>query len=151
MSGELINTSREIQKNDIFSRGIGSFSSKSINDIFDVNGDGVATPLEQDRMQSAGVLNTLQSIPDVVARAFNDENFRIQTGAYLTQKQKMERERLVLAINKAIMVEEMNKLPEKRIEPEELNIEEEELDTGDLREDIAHRQYLQQGEIDNDV
>ena len=151
MSGELINTSREIESNDIFNRGIGGFSSKSINDLLDVDGDGVVSNLEKDRMESAGVLNTLQSIPDVVAKAFSDENFRIQTGAYLTQKQRMERERLVLAINKAIMIEEMNKLPEKRVEPEQFTIEEEQLDTTDLREDIAHRQYLEQAELDNDV
>ena len=151
MSGELINTSREIQSNDIFSKGIGGFSSKSINDLLDVDGDGVVSNLEKDRMESAGLLNTLQSIPDVVAKAFSDENFRIQTGAYLTQKQRMERERLVLAINKAIMIEEMNKLPEKRIEPEQFNIEEEELGTSDLKEDIAHRRFLEQSELDNDV
>ena len=151
MSGELINTSREIEKNDIVNRGIGGFSSKSINDLLDVDSNGMVSNLEQDRMESSGVLNTLTSIPDVVAKAFSDENFKIQTGCYLTQKQRIERERLVLAINKAIMIEEMNKLPEKRIEPEELNVEEQELDTTDLREDIAHRQYLQQSEIDNDV
>ena len=151
MSGELINTSKEIQSNDIFSKGFGGFSSKSINDLFDVNGDNMVSRLEEDRFESAGVLNTLESIPDVVAKAFSDENFRIQTGAYLTQKQQMERERLILAINKAILVEEMNKLPERRVEPQELNIEEQELDTRDLREDIAHRQYLEQGELDNDV
>jgi hypothetical protein len=151
MSGELINTSKEIESNDIFNRGIGGFSSKSINDLLDVDGDGVVSRLEQDRMESAGVLNTLQSIPDVVARAFSDENFRIQTGAYLTHKQRVDRERLVLAINKAILVEEMKKLPKKRIEAEQFHIEEEELDIADLKEDIAHRQYLEQGEIDNDV
>lgn len=151
MSGELINTSREVQSKDIFDRGFGAFSSKSINELLDVDDDGMVSNLEKDRMESSGVLNTLESIPDVVARAFNDENFRIQTGAYLTQKQRIQREKLVLAINKAIMIEEMNKLPERRFKPQELNIEEQELDTNDLREDLKNRQYLEQAELDNDV
>ena len=45
----------------------------------------------------------------------------------------------------------MSTLPEKRIEPEELNIEEQDLDTNDLKEDIEHRQYLQGAELDNSV
>ena len=151
MSGDLINTEVAIDKRDIFERGAGAFTSKSIDDLFDVDGDGEVSGMEKQTMESAGVINTLESISPVVARAFTDENFRLQTGAYLTQKQRTQRDKLLLAINKAILVDAMKNIPEKRIEPEELNIEEQELDTNDLREDIEHRQYLNQAEIDNQV
>lgn len=151
MSGELISTSALLDSRDIFEKGTGGFSSKSINDLFDVNNDGVTDCVEKDRMQSAGVLNTLNSIPDVVAKAFSDENFRLQTGAYLTQKQRIQREKFLIAINKAILIDKMSHIPEKRIEPEELNIEEQELDTYDLKQDIEHRQYLEGAELDNSV
>jgi hypothetical protein len=150
MSGDLISTEVLIDKRDIFEKGYGNFSSKSINELFDVNGDGVVSGEEMATMKSVGVLNTLDSISPVVARAFSDENFRLQTGAYLTDSQNMARNKFLLAINKAILVESMANIPEK-MEPEELNIEPEELDTNDLMEDIRHRQYLSQGEIDNNV
>lgn len=151
MSGDLINTGVLIDKRDIFEKGYGNFSSKSINELFDVNGDGVVSGEERSTMQSVGVLNTLSSISPVVARAFSDENFRLQTGAYLTDSQKIVRDKLLLAINKAILIESIKDIPEKRIEPEELNIEEQELDTTDLMEDLKHRQYLNQAELDNGV
>lgn len=151
MSGDLINTEILIDKRDIFEKGYGNFSSKSINELFDVNGNGTVSPEEMSTMQSAGVLNTLNSISPVVARAFTDENFRLQTGAYLTDSQKIARDKILLAINKAILIDSMKDIPEKRIKPEELNIEEQELDTNDLMEDLKHRQYLNQAEIDNNV
>ena len=151
MSGDLINTEVAIDKRDIFERGCGGFTSKSINDLFDVDGDGEVSGMEKETMQNVGVLNTLEGISPVVARAFSDENFRLQTGAHLTQKQRIQREKLFLAVNKAILVDSLKNMPEKRIEPEELNIEEQELDTNDLKEDILHRQYLNQAEIDNEV
>ena len=148
--GELINTRSAIDSRDIFEKGIGGFSSKSINELFDVNGDGDASGIEKDLMSSAGALNTLNSISPIVAHAFNQENFRLQTGAYLTNSQKVMRDKLVLAVNKAILMEKLREMPEKEIE-EELNIDNGELDTNDLLQDIKYRQYLSGAEINNGV
>ena len=93
MSGELINNKNYIEKKDIFQKGINDFSSQSIKEIFDVDDDGDVEAVEQDRMMSTGMINTLESINPLVARAFNDENFRLQTGTFLTMKQQRQRNR----------------------------------------------------------
>lgn len=149
MSGDLINTEIAIDNRDIFERGYGNFSSKSINELFDVNNDGVVSGEEKSTMESLGLLPTLNSISPLVARAFSDENFRLQTGAYLTQNQQNTRQKLLLAINKAILVEAMRDIPEKEITVE--NMEEEMLDVNDLMKDIEKRQVLSQGELNNKV
>jgi hypothetical protein len=152
MSGELIDNQNYVKKKDIFNQGIGNFSSKSINELFDVNEDGYVDGVEKDRMISNGVLNTIESINPVVARAFNDENFRLSTGTFLTKKQQLKRERVILAIQKGLLMEEMNCIQEERINQDDLNIVEEEgLDVNDLREDLQKRQYLNQAELDNGV
>jgi hypothetical protein len=148
--GELMNTRSAIDSRDIFEKGIGGFSSKSINELFDANEDGVTSGVERDLMSSADALNTLSSISPVVAHAFTQENFRLQTGAYLTNSQKVMRNKLLLSINKAILMEKLKEIPEKEIK-EELNIDNGSLDTNDLMKDIAHRQYLNQNELDNGV
>ena len=149
--GELINTKSLIDSRHIFERGVGGFSSKSINELFDVNNDGYADGIEKDLMSSAGALNTLSSISPVVAHAFNQENFRLQTGAYLTENQKRIRDKLLLAINKSLLMEQLKDIPEKQIEEEVAMIDNNQLDTADLMEDIKHRQYLNQNEIDNGI
>jgi hypothetical protein len=151
MSGELINNINYVESKDIFENGAGDFSSKSINELFDVNSDGVVDSIEQDRMVSAGVLNTLESINPVVARAFTDETFRLSTGAFLTEKQRNERERINLIIQKALLKEQLKDIEEERIDPEEPNIDTGELDVNNLQEDIEKRQYLNQAEISNSV
>ena len=148
--GELINTRSAIDRRDIFEKGIGGFSSKSINELFDVNEDGITSGIEKDLMSSAGALNTLNSISPIVAHAFSQENFRLQTGAYLTHSQKVMRDKLVLAVNKAILMEKLREMPEKDIQ-EELNIDNGELDTNDLLQDISRRQFLSGAEINNGV
>jgi hypothetical protein len=118
----------------------------------DVNDDGTVDAVEQDRMVSVGMTNTLESINPVVARAFKDETFRLQNGTFLTQKQRIMRERVILAIQKGMLMEQMKDIPEERMDPEELDIEEEEgLDVNNLQEDLEKRQYLSQAEIDNGV
>lgn len=149
--GELINTRSLIDNRDIFERGYGGFSSKSINQLFDVNNDGYADGVEKDLMSSAGALNTLSSISDATAHAFSQENFRLQTGAYLTENQKIIRNKLLLAINKSLLLEQLKDIPEKRIEEEVANIDNGELDTNNLFEDIKHRQYLAGSELTNGV
>jgi hypothetical protein len=149
--GELINTKRFIDDKNIFQRGLGNFSSKSINDLFDVDNSGDVSGVERELMSSSGVLNALDSISPAVAHAFNNENFRIQTGCYLTEQQKITRDKLVLAINKTLMLERLKDLPEKRIEIDTPAIDNGGLDTSDLQGDIKHRQYLNQSEIDNGV
>ena len=148
--GELINSKIAIDNRDIFEKGYGSFSSKSINEIFDVNGDGYTDGVEKD-LSSAGALNTLNSISPIVAHAFTNENFRIQTGAYLTEGQKQIKNSLLLAINKAMLVEKLKEIPIKNINPEEPNIDNGELNTQTLAEDIERRQYLSGAELNNNV
>jgi hypothetical protein len=95
-------------------------------------------------------LNALNSISPIVVHAFLQENFRIATGSYLTNSQKIMREKLVLAVNKALMVEKLNKMPERK-EEEQLNVDNGELDTKDLLQDIERRQFLSGAEITNEV
>jgi hypothetical protein len=152
MSGELINTQNAIDKKDIFNRGTGNFSSKSINELFDVDGDGNVSGVEKELMGSMGVLNSLDSISPAVAHAFKTENFRIQTGSYLTESQRVTRDKLLLSINKTLMLERLKDIDiKKRINEEEPAVDNSELDTNDLQEDIKHRQYLNRAEIDNNV
>jgi hypothetical protein len=148
--GELINSRTAIDNRNIFTQGIGGFSSKSINELFDVDNDGIVSAVEKDLMSSAGALNTLESISPIVAYAFSQENFRIATGSYLTNSQKVMRDKLVLAFNKAMLIEKLNEIPERK-EEEKLNIDNGELDTKDLLQDIARRQFLSGAEIDNGV
>ena len=151
MSGELINTQRFVDGKNIFKRGTGGFSSKSINEIFDVDSSGDVSGVERDLMSSVGAINALDSISPAVAFAFRNENFRIQQGCYLTENQKVSRDKLVLAINKSLMLDRLKAIPEKRIDEDQPNTENGDLDTGNLQEDIKHRQYLDRSEINNGV
>lgn len=148
--GELINTKKSIDKQDIFKKGIGGFTSKSINELFDVNEDGMVSGVEKELMSSAGALNTLNSISPLVAHAFSQENFRISTGAYLTNSQKALRNKLILAFNEALLFDKLNEMPERELE-EQPNVDNGDLDTNDLLQDIARRQFLSGAEINNDV
>jgi uncharacterized membrane protein YgaE (UPF0421/DUF939 family) len=147
--GELINSRTAIDNRNIFKQGVGGFSSKSINELFDVDNDGIVSGVEKDLMSSASALNALNSISPIVAHAFSQENFRIATGSYLTNSQKIMREKLVLAVNKALMVEKLNEMPERK--DEQLNVDNGELDTKDLLQDIERRQFLSGAEINNGV
>ena len=146
---ELINSRTAIDNRDIFEKGIGGFSSKSINELLDVNEDGVTSGIEKDLMSSASALNALNSISPIVAHAFSQENFRIATGSYLTSSQKVMRDKLVLAVNKALMVEKLNEIPERK--DEQPNVNNGDLDTKDLLQDIERRQFLTGAEITNGV
>ena len=156
MSGELINSSRFIKQRNIFNNGLAGFSSGSINDIFDANGDGETSGVEQDRMESAGVINTIESIHPAVARAFQDDTFALQTGQFLTREQQMKRRKLELLVQRAVLNQRM-KDEQAPVRPDLQPIDEldilgdTELDTSDLQGDIEKRQYLTQSEIDNDV
>ncbi len=156
MSGELINTSRFIKQRNICANGLAGFSSGSINDLLDVNGDGETSGVEKDRMESAGVINTIESIHPAVARAFQDDTFALQTGQFLTQQQQRNRRKLELLVNRAVLNQRLidEQAPERPdLQPiDELDIlKNEELDTADLAGDIENRQYLTQGELDNQV
>lgn len=158
--GELINNRSKIDDRDIFEKGYRNFSSKSINELFDVDNNGYVDAYEKDLMVSECVLDTLDSISPLVAHAFTQENFRLQTGAYLTERQRLSRDKLILSINKAILEEELNDIKDDI--PQEINEERikelvnepisvEHLDTENLSEDIKYRQYLSQAEINNPV
>lgn len=157
MSGELIDNKSYIEKKDIFNNGYGDFSSGSINQLFDVNNDGYVDAVEKDRMLSAGMLNTLESIHPLVARAYNDPNFLINNGFFLTDEQQLRKNKIKLLINKILLMSELEDIKNKRkdrFNEENLNIEknEEEMDLiQNLQEDLKERQYLEQTEINNQV
>jgi hypothetical protein len=48
--GELINSRTAIDNRNIFKQGVGGFSSKSINELFDVDNDGIVSGVEKDLM-----------------------------------------------------------------------------------------------------
>jgi len=158
MSGEFINTHSVINKSDIWDNGYSNFSSKSIQELFDVNDDGEFDGVERDRAEASCLFNTLDSIDPIVARAFNDENFRLQTGAYLTTQQRTNKAKLLNLIEKYLLVEDAEKIHNYNkqfdttgvfgIEPQLPSIIEE---PKDLKTDLSNRQYLNQAEIDNDV
>lgn len=152
MSGEFLNNEQYINKFPI-----GEYSEwtrGTLEDLLDVNGDGQVTNLEIDRAQSLGLINTLQSINPLVARAFNEENFLIQTGMYLTKEQRKNQEIFNQAIEQALLDNEEDKYKENiRFMHDNLNIDlqHQPIDGTDLQEDLKRRQYLDQAEIDNGV
>ena len=157
MSGELIDNKRYIEKENIFNNGYGDFSSGSIKELFDVNNDNYIDGVEKDRMLSAGLLNTLDSINPLVARAYNDPNFMINNGFFLTDEQQLRKNKINLLIKKILLMSQLEDIKNKRkdrFNEEKLNIEKnEELDLKirDLQEDLKERQYLEQSEINNQV
>jgi len=157
MSGELIDNQSYIEKKDIFTNGYGNFSSGSIKELFDVNNDGHIEGVEKDRMLSAGLLNTLESINPLVARAYNDPNFRINNGFFLTDEQQLRKNKIKLLIDKILLMSQLEDIKNKRknrFNEEKLNIEKNEeldLEIRDLQEDLKERQYLEQSEINNQV
>jgi len=152
MSGEFLNNEQYINKFPI-----GEYSEwtrGTLEDLLDVNGDGQVTNLEIDRAQSLGLINTLQSINPLVARAFNEENFLIQTGMYLTKEQRKNQEIFNQAIEQALLDNEEDKYKENiRFMHDDLNIDlqHQPIDGTDLQEDLKRRQYLDQAEINNGV
>ena len=152
MSGEFLNNEQYINKFPI-----GEYSEwtrGTLEDLLDVNGDGQVTNLEIDRAQSLGLINTLQSINPLVARAFNEENFLIQTGMYLTKEQRKNQEIFNQAIEQALIDNEEDKYKENiRFMHDDLNIDlqHQPIDGTDLQEDLKRRQYLDQAEINNGV
>lgn len=152
MSGEFLNNEQYINKFPI-----GEYSEwtrGTLEDLLDVNGDGQVTNLEIDRAQSLGLINTLQSINPLVARAFNEENFLIQTGMYLTKEQRKNQGIFNQAIEQALLDNEEDKYKENiRFMHDNLNIdlEHQPIDGADLQEDLKRRQYLDQAEINNGV
>lgn len=155
MSGELLNTSNFIKQRNITS-GLGGFSSGSINELFDLDGDGKASPLELDRAENAGLINEMESIHPAVARAFSDDTFALQTGQFLTREQQIKRRKLQLLIEREVLKQKQKEEEEVKrpdLEPiDELNIlNDQEIDYNDLQGDIQKRQYLTQAELDNDV
>ena len=153
MSGEFINTHSVINKSDIWDNGYSNFSSKSIQELFDVNDDGEFDGVERDRAEASCLFNTLDSIDPVVARAFNDENFRLQTGAYLTTQQRTNKAKILNLIEKYLLVDDIEKIQTYKkqfnLEPQLSPVMEE--DNKDLKSDLSNRQYLNQAEINNDV
>ena len=156
MSGELINSSLYYKQKNIFKNGAGNFSSGSINDLFDVNGDGETSGVEKDRMEDETAYNILESIHPAVARAFQDDTFNIQQGNFLTQSQQFKKLKYELIIERELLKNRLEEEKSERVDKPELDepnilINEEQVDNTDLAEDIIKRQYLTMGEIDNGV
>lgn len=146
MSGEFINTA-------IFDNiNKGSFKAGSINDLFDVNDDGVLSEIEKDRAMNIGIEKQLESINPVIAKAYQDETFMINQGYFLTTEQKKKRDDFIKVIdnlvNKINQQEEEDNPPERFEEPQ-YNIEYNELDTDDLFQDLQKRRYLSEAELNN--
>jgi hypothetical protein len=148
MSGEYISTDAYIQDKDIFSKGQGAFTSKSLTDLFDVDGDGVIDGVEKDRMQSVGLINTLDSINPLVARAYNDNQFKLTTGSYLTDKKRLDRDKFT-----AIMSDLLNNNDEIPIERRHDIQPFEQIQTleTDLMKDLVSRRFLEQSELNLDA
>ena len=146
MSGEYISTSVYLQDKDIFSRGAGHFSSKSLNELLDVNDDGVVDGVERDRMESVGLINTLDSISPVVARAYNDHLFKLNTGAYLTDTQRASRDQMAALLSNFLNNDD--DVPIKR-RHEKIAFESIKTLDGDLNADLKNRRYLEDSELNN--
>ena len=146
MSGEYISTSVYLQDKDIFSRGAGHFSSKSLNELLDVNDDGVVDGVERDRMESVGLINTLDSISPVVARAYNDHLFKLNTGAYLTATQRTSRDQMAALLSNFLNNDD--DVPIKR-RHETIPFESIKTLDGDLNADLKNRRYLEDSELNN--
>lgn len=150
--GEYINNHTYIKDNDNWYNATKQFSNDSLNSLFDVDEDGEFTAVEKDRMESLGVLNTLQSIHPAVAKVYNDVNFQIKQGSYLTKKQINNGYRFMTELQKILLEEEKSDYVEHQIpQPERLNIEKSDLDTDDLKQDIEDRQFLTEQQINNQI
>lgn len=127
------------------------FSKDSINSLFDVDGDGVFSAVEKDRAESVALINELSSINPVIARAYNDVNFQIQQGSYLTNKQKNNGERFYKAIMEIVEMNDNENLNiAHNINPQQSN-EYMGYQNVDLQTYLKDRQALDQTEIDNIV
>ena len=150
MSGEYISTSVYLQDKDIFSRGAGHFSSKSINELLDVNDDGVVDGVERSTMESVGLINTLDSISPVVARAYNDHLFKLNSGAYLTATQRASRDQMAALLSDFLNNDVIDgDVPIKR-RHETIPFESIKTLDGDLNADLKNRRYLEDSELNND-
>jgi hypothetical protein len=138
-------------KNDRFYKAANKagFSDDSINSLFDVDGDGIFSAVEKDRAENVSLLNEIESINPVIARSYNDVNFQIQTGMYLTKQQKNNGERFYKAIMEAVAMNSDHNIPHK-INPEEENEYISNVNV-DLKTFLKDRQALEQNEIDNIV
>lgn len=128
-----------------------NFSEDSINSLFDVDNSGEFTAVERDRAENISLLNELSSINPIIARAYNDVNFNIQQGNYLTQQQYQAGQKFFNAIQKVLQKEDEEKLIEHKINPEPSNIYQGDLDTTDLMDVLKNRQFLTEQELTNDV
>jgi hypothetical protein len=151
MSGEYWNNELFIDDYTFYDKG---WTDQSLSNLFDFDGDGEVSGVEVDRATSLGLINTLNSINPIVARAYSEENFFIQTGLYLTQEQKANQEKWNNVIERVLKELEEDKYKKKiRIEEENLNILNinEPIEQTTLQEDLKDREYLEGGEIDNQV
>lgn len=146
---DYINNHLYIENKDNWKQGTKHFSDDSINSIFDVNNDGEFSAVEKDRAESIVLLNELSSINPIIARAYNDINFQIQTGSFLTKKQIENGKKFYEAIQQAIKIDEENTFVQHHINPEQPNEYLGNIEP-DLKDDILHRQFLTQAELDND-
>ena len=136
---------------DNWSTATKNFSENSINSLFDVDDDGVFSAVERDRAENIALLNELSSINPIIARAYNDINFNITQGTYLTQKQYEAGQKFFNAIQKVLQKEDQKQIIEHDINPEPPNIYQGDLDTSNLIDVLKNRQFLTEQELTNDV
>lgn len=136
---------------DNWKKATENFSQDSINSLFDLNNDGEFTGVEKDRAENVGLLNALDSIHPVVAKAYNDVNFNINRGNYLTEQQYEAGQKFFRVLNEVLNKEYENELVEHRINPQNMNMYIGDLDEQNLMDYLKNRQYLSQQEINNDT
>ena len=145
MSGELISNHKYSQAKNVT-------MSKSYNTLFDLNDDGKISGVEADRMESAGLYNTLESVSPLIAKAFSNSNFRINRMSMLTPDELQLRRKMfeIIGYHKAKWEEAKinRRMPTEKVYDEE-DDEFEEM-TQDLNSDLRDRTYLEQTEINND-
>ena len=155
MSGELINVEKHVKKVDMFNKGFGNFSSQSINELFDANGDGETTGIEKELMMSGVVLNTINSIHPAVAATFQNQFFNLNNGGYLTKNMRDKDNKMMEGIARAMKAmdeKEQKEFEENdRMPTEDYNIDNVDDINGNLYDDLKLRRYLTNAEINNDV
>ena len=146
---DFINNTLYIDNKDNWAKATKNFSKNSINSLFDVNEDGEFSAVEKDRAESIALFNSLSSISPVVARAYNDINFQINNGSYLTKQQLNNSKKFYNAIQQAIEMDERDTIIPHHINPEAPDEYFSPIDTN-LSEDLKQRQFLSQAELLND-
>jgi len=123
--------------------------------VLDLDGDGFIGQLELDQANSYCLMNTLQSINPVSFQHL--DKFRLNSGMFLTESQKRDREKIVLLIDKLTEEQAEEDAAQERssgaIVKRRHNVPDSNngipTDDGSLMDDLKHRRVLEDSEITN--